>query len=69
MGSSIDVDFAGIILPYFFCLLEPLIGSMLGWLGGYIGFAISNSKNGIYVGGILVGILTAIILMPLPIFS
>ena len=69
MGSSIDLDFAGIILPYFFCMLEPLIGSMLGWLGGYIGFEISNSKKGIYVGGILGGILTAIILMPLPIFA
>ena len=56
----------GILLPFYLCLLTPIIGGLLGWTGVIVAQRISNSRTSVFIGGLLGGFLTILILLPAP---
>jgi len=60
------VEWPGIVLPFFFCLLTPLIGGLLAW--GILALAkqIKHSWVRILVGGLASGIITTLVFFSIP---
>lgn len=56
----------GILLPFYFCLITPIIGGILGWIGSFLGYGISNSRFAFFAGGVCGGVLTTMVLLPAP---
>ena len=56
----------GIVLPFYLCLITPILGGVLGWIGAIVAQRISNSRTSVFIGGLLGGLLTVLIFLPAP---
>ena len=60
------LEWPGIPLPFFFCLLTPLIGGLLAWIGVTLTKQIEDAFIRILSCGLAGGILTTLIFFPIP---
>lgn len=56
----------GILLPFYLCLITPIVGGVLGWIGAMATHKISKSRISVFLGGLLGGLLTVLALLPAP---
>ena len=60
------LEWPGIMLPFFFCLLTPLIGGLLAWASVGLTKQIEDAWIRILIGGLAGGILTTLVFFPIP---
>lgn len=60
------VEWPGIVLPFYLCLLTPLIGGLLAWAAVALAKQIEDNWLRILVGGLAGGIITTLVFFSIP---